>query len=109
VSHWHLDKWPNFNLKTFLKSWACWHTPVIPALRRLRQENHDLEASLAHIERARLRARGVTQVVEHLPSKRKALSSNTSTAKEKKERKKNTQYFSPINDQWSDSSGGAIV
>jgi hypothetical protein len=51
----------------------------------------------------------VTQVVEHLPSKRKALSSNTSTAKEKKERKKNTQYFSPINDQWSDSSGGAIV
>jgi hypothetical protein len=31
------------------KSWAWWYTPVIPALRRLRQGNCELEASLGYI------------------------------------------------------------
>jgi hypothetical protein len=31
---------------------ACWFTPVIPGLRRLRQENHEFQASLGYIVRA---------------------------------------------------------
>jgi hypothetical protein len=32
-----------------LLSWTGWHTPVIPALRRLRQEDHEFKCSLAYI------------------------------------------------------------
>jgi hypothetical protein len=35
------------NLETEIR----WHTPLIPALGRLRQEGHEFEASLYHIER----------------------------------------------------------
>lgn len=28
--------------------WVWWHTPVIPALEKLRQEDHKLEASLGY-------------------------------------------------------------
>jgi hypothetical protein len=31
--------------------WVWWHTPVMPALRRLKQEDHDFQASLGCIER----------------------------------------------------------
>jgi hypothetical protein len=37
-------------------------------------------------EREREKDRGMAQVVEHLPSKHKALSSNTSSAKKRKKR-----------------------
>jgi hypothetical protein len=47
--------------------------PVIPALRRLRQEDQDF----------RTKGSRCGQVVEHLLSKHKALSSNPSTAKRK--------------------------
>lgn len=29
--------------------WALWHTPVIPVLRRQRQENHRSQASLGYM------------------------------------------------------------
>jgi hypothetical protein len=43
------------SLKLSLKnrdfSWAWWHTPVIPALGRLKQKNHGFKASLGYIVR----------------------------------------------------------
>jgi hypothetical protein len=47
--------------------------PVIPAAHRLRQENQEMEAW----------ARGMAQLVEHLPSKCKAQSSNSRVQREK--------------------------
>jgi hypothetical protein len=35
--------------KTFYLVW--WYTPVIPALRKLRQEDHKFKVSLGYIER----------------------------------------------------------
>jgi hypothetical protein len=34
---------------TIYYSSECWHMPVILALRKLRQEDHDLQASLRYI------------------------------------------------------------
>jgi hypothetical protein len=36
-------------------SWVCCFSPVIPALRRLRQEEHEFKASLGHIQRPYLK------------------------------------------------------
>jgi hypothetical protein len=33
------------------QGWACWHTAIIPVLRKLRQEDCQLEASLCFIMR----------------------------------------------------------
>lgn len=33
-----------------LNSWAWWHMPVTPAFGRLRQKNHDMEATFGYIE-----------------------------------------------------------
>jgi hypothetical protein len=33
----------------YIQCQACWYMPVIPALRRLRQEDHEFENSLSHI------------------------------------------------------------
>jgi hypothetical protein len=30
-------------------SWTCWHTPVIPALWRLTQEDGEFEANIGYI------------------------------------------------------------
>jgi hypothetical protein len=45
---------PNFNTKVSL-SQAWWHTPLIPALRRLKQKDHKFEASLGYIARPSLK------------------------------------------------------
>lgn len=39
-------------------AWVWCYTPVIPAVRRLRQADGELEASLDHIERTSLRVKG---------------------------------------------------
>jgi hypothetical protein len=59
-----------------------WCTTVIPALRRLRQEDHEFGTSLGYIARPCM-----AQAVEFLPSKCKALSSNHSTKKKGKKMK----------------------
>jgi hypothetical protein len=38
-----------------LESQAWWHTPVIPALRRLREEEHEFEVRLGYIIRPNLK------------------------------------------------------
>jgi hypothetical protein len=46
-----------------------WYTPVIPALRRLMQEEHEFEASLGYINKRnkqKMQAGRVAQVVEQL-------------------------------------------
>jgi hypothetical protein len=64
-----------------------WFPPVIPAWQR--QEDHEFKASLSCIVRPcskRQKQRlgyGCGSVVEHLPGKGKALSSNPSTAENK--------------------------
>jgi hypothetical protein len=42
-----------FSIKDNNVSKEWWHTPVIPALGRLRQENHEFEASLGYIPSSR--------------------------------------------------------
>jgi hypothetical protein len=37
--------------KMFLMSQAWWHIPVIPVLKRLRQEDHEFETSLSYTDR----------------------------------------------------------
>jgi hypothetical protein len=68
-----------------------WNTPVIPVLRKLRQEDCEFQASLGYIVKTLLknensiyRVGGVAQVVEPLPGYHEALSSNPSTVKKKK-------------------------
>jgi hypothetical protein len=50
---------------------------VIPALERLRQEDHEFEVNLGYIEKPCLEtlkgASGMAKGVEHLPSKHKVL------------------------------------
>lgn len=41
----------SFHFKNRLSSYVWWYTPVLSALRRLKQEDHDFEISLAHIVR----------------------------------------------------------
>lgn len=36
------------------ESWVCWHRPGTPALRKLRQEDQELEASLSYTVSLRL-------------------------------------------------------
>jgi hypothetical protein len=63
--------------------------PVIPACRRLRREDQELQTSLGyHSEtlakkKKRVWAGGVAQVLEHLPGKHVALNSNPRTNKNK--------------------------
>jgi hypothetical protein len=40
-----------------MESWVWWCMPVIPALRRWRQEDHELKASLHYIVRSYLKKR----------------------------------------------------
>jgi hypothetical protein len=37
--------------KILFQSWVWWYIPVITVLRRLRQEDHELEVSLSYIVR----------------------------------------------------------
>jgi hypothetical protein len=39
----------------YILVWMYWHTPVIPALRRLRQKDLKFEASLGSMERTCLK------------------------------------------------------
>jgi hypothetical protein len=36
---------------------ACWYTPIIPALRRSKQKDHEFEASLGYTARTCLKKR----------------------------------------------------
>jgi hypothetical protein len=36
-------------IKRYIESWAWWHTPEIPALEKVSQENHKFKASLGYI------------------------------------------------------------
>jgi hypothetical protein len=45
-------------MKNVYRGWAWWHTPVIIALKRLRHEDHDFEASLDYILRPKERKEG---------------------------------------------------
>jgi hypothetical protein len=54
VIHWPASFFPLkrkgkkiFLLAILIVNWTWWHTPVIPAPRRLKQEDLELEASLA--------------------------------------------------------------
>jgi hypothetical protein len=38
-------------VKNIKVNWAWWHTPVIPALGRLRQEDREFKSSLGYIAR----------------------------------------------------------
>jgi hypothetical protein len=38
-------------IKKSFESWAWWHKPAISAHRRLRQEDHEFQASLGYIVR----------------------------------------------------------
>jgi hypothetical protein len=31
------------------RTWMCWHTPVIPPFRELKQEDHEFEDNLGYI------------------------------------------------------------
>jgi hypothetical protein len=39
------------NVTKYYLSWAYWHTTVVSALRKLRQEDHLFEASMGYIAR----------------------------------------------------------
>jgi hypothetical protein len=43
------------------RSWAWWYTPVILALRTLRQEDQEFKVSLGHIERPCLKKKIIQQ------------------------------------------------
>jgi hypothetical protein len=42
-------------IKNHWQSWAWWFMPIIPAVGRLRQEDHEFQASLGVIARSRLK------------------------------------------------------
>jgi hypothetical protein len=74
--------------------------PVIPALRRWRQEDQQFKASRGYTAspylKNKTRAGGMAKVVEHLPCTNESLSSDPSTIKKKKKKKpskKNRHLF----------------
>jgi hypothetical protein len=58
-------------LKT-IQAWARWHMPVIPALRRLRQENYEFKASWGCIARLCLKTNHKKNVLNFRTSGRKS-------------------------------------
>jgi hypothetical protein len=74
------------NLSQWKKRWVQWCTTVISAMvGTVKQEDQRSWSQLPWVKISRAeRAEGVAEVVEHLPSKHKALTSNPSTVKKKK-------------------------
>jgi hypothetical protein len=74
-------------MKNVYRGWAWWHTPVIIALKRLRHEDHDFEASLDYILRPKERKEGREREIEKKRNREKG----RKREKERKKRKKQAE------------------